>query len=107
MPELDALTITQGNQNKLSSISLCMMVMLTHGLFGSFHLYQSHLNRKAILNMDKSNIPSPPSFFGLCTLFQFIRQLPPLASSDPCQRKFLLILLIFLIAHLDRGKTVM
>jgi hypothetical protein len=93
--------------NKLFSISLCMIFMFPQGLFGSFHLNHCHLKCKVILNFDKSKTPRPPSFLGLCTLFQLIRQLTFLVSSDSYHRKFLLILSIFLIAHLDRGKTIM
>jgi hypothetical protein len=93
--------------NKLFSISFCMIFMFPQGLCGSFHFNHCHLKCKAILNFDKSKTPRPPSFLGLCTLFQLTRQLPFLASLDPCQRKFLLILSIFLIVHLDRGKIFM
>jgi hypothetical protein len=93
--------------NKLTSVSLCLMFMFAHGLFGSFHLYHCHLKRKAMLNFERPRMPSPPSFFCHCTRFQLTRQLPFLGSSDSCQRKFILSLSIFLIAHFDRGKSVM
>jgi hypothetical protein len=48
----------------------------------------------------------PPNRLGRCTLLQLTRQCPPRASSLPRHKKFLWILSIFLIAHLDRGNTV-
>jgi hypothetical protein len=93
--------------NKLFSISMCMIFMFPQGLCGSFHWNHCHVKRKAILNFDKSKTPRPPSFLGLSTLFQLTRQLPFLVSLEPCHRKFLLILSIFLVAHLDRGKAIM
>lgn len=43
----------------------------------------------------KSRIPKPPSSMGRHTLSQLTKECPPQASDLPCQRKSLMILLIF------------
>jgi hypothetical protein len=49
--------------------------------------------------------PKPPKSFGMHTVGQFTRQCPPLAFS-PFQRKYLLSLSIFYLAHTASGNTV-
>jgi hypothetical protein len=78
----------------------------THGRLGSTHSYQNHLNLRALLNLFKSRIPSPPKALGLAALGHITRQCPPLTFSSSFQRKPLLILSIYLIAHFLIGKTV-
>jgi hypothetical protein len=75
-----------------------------HGLVGSLHLNHRQRSLGALLNFDRSKTPRLPSFFGLWILFQLTSQWPPLASSLSCHRKFLLILSIFFMPHLKRGK---
>lgn len=78
----------------------------THGLSGSVHAYHSHRNLNALPKKFKSSTPNPPKFLGNIAFFHFTKQCPPFASSDPLQRKFLLNLSIFFIAHFFNGKTV-
>lgn len=47
----------------------------------------SHLRRKALLNLSKSSIPSPPKFSGLVTKGHPTLHFPPEISLSPAQRK--------------------
>ena len=77
-----------------------------HGLESSVHSYQSQRIRRALPNFSGSSIPNPPMSFGLVTVGQLTRQCPPFAFSSPFQRKDLLILSIFFLAHATNGNTV-
>jgi hypothetical protein len=78
----------------------------THGLDDCFHRSHCH-NRRARLNLSRSRMPRPPIDIGHWTHFQLTKQWPRLVSSAPHHKKFLLIRSIRLIAHLDKGNTIM
>lgn len=77
----------------------------TQRLSGSHHLYQSHLNLKALLKSSRSIMLRPPPP-GNKIFFHFTRQCPPWAVSDPLHKKLLLNLSIFFIDHFFIENTV-
>jgi hypothetical protein len=72
---------------------------LSHSVPGNTPLIYNHLNR--------SRIPSPPNLFGIWTRFQLTKQCPRLPSSEPCQRKFLQILIRNLNALLNLNNLIL
>jgi hypothetical protein len=58
-----------------------------HGRSGFFQANHSHLRRKALLNLSKSSIPSPPKFSGLVTKGHPTLHFPPEISLSLAQRK--------------------
>lgn len=68
--------------------------MPIHGLSGEVHSYHSHRRRSALPILVRFETPRPSYFRGLQTRCQFTLHFPPLTSSPPSQRNFLLTLSI-------------
>ena len=68
-----------------------------HGLEGSVLWNQSHLSCNAQPMNRRFGTPRPPTHRGLVTISHATKQLPPLTSFQPFQRKAFLILSIALI----------
>jgi hypothetical protein len=60
--------------NKCLSIGSTTLRRFFQGLSFSSHWCQSHRSLKTLLNLLRSLIPRPPSFFGLVHIYQFIKQ---------------------------------